>query len=141
MAIVVDASIALRWVVEEDGSGEARFLRDEWLRKNEEVLAPPIFRSELVNGLYRQVRIRTLPVDEATQAYSLLESSVIIHEPVGLGRRALELAFALRLPAAYDAFYLALADLEGCELWTADRRLAAVASSSHRVRWLGEVLQ
>jgi len=41
-----------------------------------------------------------------------------------LHRRALQLAEALSLPAAYDAHYLALAERVGAEFWTTDRRLA-----------------
>ena len=52
---------------------------------------------------------------------------------------ALEFATRFNRPKAYDAQYLALADLLGCELWTADRRLvSAVAGKLPWVRWIGE---
>ena len=37
--------------------------------------------------------------------------------------RILELASQFKLPARYDAHYLALAEREQCEFWTADERL------------------
>lgn len=37
--------------------------------------------------------------------------------------RAMELSHQFNLPATYDAHYLALAEIEGCECWTADKRL------------------
>ncbi len=37
--------------------------------------------------------------------------------------RALEFTCNHKLPASYDAHYLALAERENCELWTADERL------------------
>lgn len=41
-------------------------------------------------------------------------------------------------PAAYDAHYLALAEREGCEYWTADQRLwNTVKAALPWVRWLG----
>ena len=49
--------------------------------------------------------------------------NIVIHNPDGLHQRALALAHAYRLPAAYDAHYLALAEYFGCELWTDDGRL------------------
>jgi predicted nucleic acid-binding protein len=35
----------------------------------------------------------------------------------------MEFAHRFNLPASYDSHYLALAEREECELWTADRRL------------------
>lgn len=37
--------------------------------------------------------------------------------------RAWQLAVGFNQPRAYDAHYLAVAEREGCELWTTDRRL------------------
>ena len=48
---------------------------------------------------------------------------ISIHEPATPYERALVLADANSLPAAYDAHYVALAQILGCNLWTNDRRL------------------
>jgi predicted nucleic acid-binding protein len=40
-----------------------------------------------------------------------------------LHERALLLADDYKLPAAYDGYYVALAENLGCDLWTADERL------------------
>ena len=58
-----------------------------------------------------------------------------------LHERALGWADRLGYSKAYDAHYLALAEQEGIELWTADRRLAngAQQAGAHWVRWIGEV--
>lgn len=37
--------------------------------------------------------------------------------------RALEIAAQFNLKWIYDAFYVALADIVGCEMWTADATL------------------
>ncbi len=51
----------------------------------------------------------------------------------------MELAERFRRPATYDPHYLALAEREGCEFWTADERLwNAVKADLPWVRWLGE---
>jgi len=53
--------------------------------------------------------------------------------------RAWELARILNQPKAYDVNYLALAELEGCELWTEDKRFYNSAKASFtNVRWIGE---
>jgi predicted nucleic acid-binding protein len=54
--------------------------------------------------------------------------------------RVLELAFQYNL-AAYDAVYLALAEAEGCELWTGDRPFyQAVKSEMPLVKWIGDYI-
>jgi predicted nucleic acid-binding protein len=55
-----------------------------------------------------------------------------------LHERAWHLAAQLDRPTAYDSHYLALAQILGCEFWTADERLYN-ASRPHFpwVRWLG----
>jgi predicted nucleic acid-binding protein len=58
-----------------------------------------------------------------------------------LRERALRWADRLGHAKAYDAHYLALAEQEGLELWTADRRLSngAQQAGAHCVHWIGEV--
>jgi predicted nucleic acid-binding protein len=52
--------------------------------------------------------------------------------------QALVLAERFNLSAIYDAYYLALADLHGCPLWTDDRRLIrAVGAAGPDLRWIG----
>jgi len=50
----------------------------------------------------------------------------------------LKLSLAHNL-AAYDAAYVALAESEGCELWTGDRPFYQVVRDGvPRVKWLGD---
>jgi predicted nucleic acid-binding protein len=54
-------------------------------------------------------------------------------------QRALELSAANGLPAVYDAHYLALAELLGITLWTADENLVqALHQALPFVHWIGE---
>jgi predicted nucleic acid-binding protein len=53
-----------------------------------------------------------------------------LHGVPDLHWRALDLAEKFCLPAAYDAHYLALAELLAGEFWTANRRLARTVQSS-----------
>jgi len=65
---------------------------------------------------------------------------VELRKPRGLHRRAIDLADQLHQEAAYDAHYLSLADIMGCDLWTADERFYRTASPSFKlVKWIGEI--
>ena len=56
----------------------------------------------------------------------------------GQRERAWSLAEELRLPYIYGTTCLALAELRGCEFWTADRRLVNACERLGFVRRLGE---
>ena len=59
--------------------------------------------------------------------------------PGNLYDRALQIADQFNLGAVYDAHYLALAQLLGCDLWTADQRLInTVSGKLPFVRWIGD---
>jgi hypothetical protein len=49
--------------------------------------------------------------------------AIVLTGPAELYDRALQLADAYGLPAAYDAQYLALTQLLGCDFWTDDQAL------------------
>ena len=140
MTVVVDASLALKWVLPEDHTDEAVALRTRWHDGAESLIAPPVFRPEVTNALHKRVRRGDVSRVQASEAVVYLTASVTIREPPDLYTRAFALAGELRLGAVYDALYVALAESEGCELWTADRRLVRSAQAQMpQVRWVGEV--
>jgi predicted nucleic acid-binding protein len=140
VTIVVDASLALKWVLPEELVEEAWSLLQAWRVQAESLIAPPIFRPEVANALHQSARRGTITGSETSDALGMLIPTVVILEPPGLYPRALTLAGEFRLGAVYDALYVALAEHQGCELWTADRRLVrAVQSQMPLVRWVGEV--
>ena len=141
MTVVVDASVALRWVLPEEGTEDALRLWDRWQRAAERVVAPPIFRSEVTNVLHVKVRRGHIGLHDAAEALDSLLSIVEADEPEGLYDRALAMASEFGLSAAYDALYLALAEFRGCEVWTADLRLVrSVQQRFRQVRPLGEAV-
>jgi len=58
-----------------------------------------------------------------------------------LHERAWLLAEKLNRPTAYDAHYLALAELLQCDFWTADRRLYNAAATLPWVHSLDEITE
>lgn len=123
MTVVVDACLALKWVLEEEGTQEALALWDRWQAAGERVAAPPIFRAEVANTLRQVVRRGVATARDADDLLDALLETVAIEDPPALYARALWMAHDFDLGAVYDALYLALAESEGCEVWTADRRL------------------
>ena len=139
-SVVIDASLAVKWLVEEDDSDKAHAALESWVTQDVARIAPHLLPFEVANALHRRVLRGELSVGDSTRMVTrLLESRLELHQPPGLHARALQLASQLKQNAAYDAHYLALAESVGCELWTADETFYRAASSGvDNVRWLGE---
>ena len=138
--VVVDASLALKWVLDEVDSASALALLRLWARQRLRALAPGLFACEIANALYQRVRRGQLTHDEALQSLrALIGQVVLIDAEPALTARALTLATLLQRPTTYDTQYAALAERENCELWTADERFwNATRSRFAWVRWVGE---
>lgn len=139
--VCVDASLALKWILPEDLSGLADALLEAWRRDEVTLFAPPIFQAEVTSI----IRERAFRGDiSIAGADTLLESALRwpITVPASfprLQRIALGYAHRFNRPKAYDAQYLALAEVLGCELWTGDRRLVnSLQGALPWVKWVGE---
>jgi predicted nucleic acid-binding protein len=120
---VVDASLIVR--VLQPGHPEAVELWRQWMDSGRLVYAPWLLLYEVTAALHRSARAgRGGPQALAASLEELGQMNVELVGDLPLSRRAAELAWALDLPAAYDAHYLALAERLGAELWTCDGRLA-----------------
>ena len=141
--VVVDASLALKWVLEERHSVEAQSLLDMWVQTQVIVTAPTLLVFEAANVLYQRVRRGQLSLEAAGESLSALAAThltLIGGDELDLSDQAIKLAEAHRLPATYDAIYMGLAIRSECPLWTADERLwNQVHQKAPWVRWIGEV--
>jgi len=140
--VVVDASLAVKWVISEPDSDAAVALLNEWASAGKEVIAPALFTYEATNVIYRRVVQKLLTYEEAVQLLTdlfAIDISFDSSDYEGMGSEAIALAHRFHLPAVYDAHYLALAIRENCEYWTADAKLwNAVKGKLDRVRWIGD---
>ena len=138
--VVVDASLTVKWLVEEEDSDKAHAILQSWVAQDVTRVAPNLMPFEVANALHRRVLRGELSVgDSARMIAQLLGSRLELHQTAGLHARALELASKLQQDAVCDAHYLALAEEFGCELWTADQRFyRAVSTGVDCVRWIGE---
>jgi len=118
MTTVVDASVALKWVLEEPGSADAEALLDQ------ELVAPSLWLLEAGNALWRRVVRDEISAAEAQERLSELfnapVTTVALEEDL---TAAVRLAIELNHPV-YDCLYLALALREGTHVVTSDRRFA-----------------
>ncbi len=137
--VVVDASLALKWVLAEADSGAAITLLNSWTDKGIKVIAPALFTYEVTNTLHRQSVVGKITYEEAKQGLTDLFATGILlkfSQYKDVSNQALEFAHRFNLPTTYDAHYLALAQQEDCEYWTADTRLWNVIKGKLSwVRW------
>jgi predicted nucleic acid-binding protein len=128
--LIVDASLVIRLVAgPADESHQARW--EQWDSEGRRLAAPTLLYYEVANALYRYQKlgyISTSAVELALKA--ALALPLELHGGPDLHWRALELAKRFDLPAAYDAHYLALAELLEGEFWTADGGLARAVQPS-----------
>ena len=133
MSWAIDASIACKWFVEEEGSAAAEKL----LVGGETLLAPDLIVAEVCSALWKKLRAGHMTTAQATTAMNGLsgffDGLVPCHR---LGARALAIAGELDHPV-YDCFYLALAELNDVKLVTADGRLLARLAGTP---WAGRVI-
>jgi predicted nucleic acid-binding protein len=116
---VVDASIVIKWFVDEVHAEAARRLQEDQY----ELFAPDLLWQECGNILWEKVRRRELTPDEARLIWDGLEQQPISTLP---SRLVLELALEVAFDTnrtVYDSCYLALALLIDCQLVTADQKL------------------
>lgn len=130
----LDSSVLVR-SIEPTPRPEIRKLWREWLRDKIMLHAPALMRYEVVNALYQIQKAGLISSEQAHQALQeALERPIVLHEEEDLHQKALELAAKYKLPATYDAHYLALAQQLGVELWTTDAKL--VRAVEGRLAWV-----
>lgn len=121
--MIVDASVAIKWLVPEEDSQ----LANQLLLQGE-LIAPDLVVAEISNAIWKKWgrgELVGVPpgLPDVLRAFDSLE-------PIApLAQRSAEIAIELDHPA-YDCFYLALAERESRQLITADKRLLDVVKDS-----------
>ena len=116
--MIVDASIAVKWIAHEPDSDAALTLIERG-----DLVAPALMLMEVANALYKMaVRGEVSATTSFAQNVAALANIVEIIEDAPLAARALDIALALRHPV-YDCIYLALAEARDDVVIAADKRL------------------
>jgi predicted nucleic acid-binding protein len=122
MIYVLDASVALCWVIRRPLSPKALRLRDDYQKAIHELLAPSVFPAEAASALTKSQRQKLIPVGEARRLLGKILRTVPALHPYGpLLYRATDISSQTRA-GLYDCLYVALAEREGCQLVTADQK-------------------
>lgn len=128
--LCVDANLVIR-LVADPADESIQYLWEQWDSERRQLAAPTLLYYEVANALHRYQKLGFMGAASVQLAFkAALALPLELHGEPDLHWRALDLANRLSLPAAYDAHYLALAELLEGEFWTADRRLARTVQSS-----------
>ncbi len=135
----VDASVAIKWVVKsETWRKKARRFLLESLQNGYTLIAPPLFAYETESVLQGRLQAKTMTVaavDEALTRLATFRVQLVTHPDMVTRARAIARQF--NQPRIYDSLYAALAELRGCEFWTADKRFYdAVTANLTFVKYL-----
>ena len=118
--IVIDTSVALKWVLPEPGAELAKGALQLGL------IAPDVWRVEAANGIHRAVREGVGTPAEAREWLSILDDAPVQDVPTtSVLRHGLDLAMTLGHPV-YDCLFLALAIDRDCRLLTSDDKFRRV---------------
>lgn len=118
MRLIVDASVAAKWFVDEDLRTDAMRILDL-----DELEAPDIIVSEIANFAWVKYRKKELEQHQAMEVVEIISDlSLILHSSVELIDDAFRIALMLD-HAIYDCLYIACAERAAGTLVTADARL------------------
>lgn len=138
-AIIVDASVGVKWFVPEVHAAEAR----QWRHGPDELHAPAFFFDlEIASILWKKIRRAEITRGDADLILGqLLTVPVTRHADAPLLTPAFDLADRTQR-TVYDCLYLALAVQLGGRMLTADQRLfngLAGTPWAGTIRWVGDL--
>ncbi len=135
MSIVIDASVALKWVLDEPGREAADALLEE------ELVAPALWLLEAANALWQRTQSGEISAEEArerlTELYNAPVTTMTIEDDL---IAAADLANTLAHPV-YDCLYLAMAIRENTHVVTADSRFHAAVDRSPTLKGAVRLLE
>lgn len=133
---VIDASVALKWLLKETYRVEARWYVDTDLIR----IAPDLLLIECTNAIRRKVLLKQITQDIGDDAFHFLlnwhKELLVLYPSVDLLQRAYELSKELEQYPIPDCLYLALSEREQAILVTADRKFYERVRASDYSRYI-----
>ena len=132
--MILDASVVLKWFVEETDSAKARKIQDDYSAGLIDLTIPDLLLCEVANALRFNRNFSQQEIEAVLSSLSQMGIEIL---PVGyeIVKSAVRLAYRNEI-TVYDAIYLALS----CELFeyfiTADKKLCKKLEDFPRVKLL-----
>ena len=124
-AVCVDASLVVRLYLPDERSAAVNTLFSRWIQDNVSLIGPPLLYAETPSILRQAVFLGLFDPELGQLAFEgLCNLDIAVVSTNDLHVRAWELAREHGQRRIYDSMYLAVAQAEGCDLWTGDARLA-----------------
>ncbi len=131
---MIDASVAVKWFSEEEGTDRALEVRDDHIDGRRTLVAPDLIVYEIANALRFKTEFTGEYVARAVD--DLLDLQMDLIEPGReLIRLGSELAYRYGI-TVYDSSYLALGELMGIEVYTSDKQLYERARESGLLKFV-----
>ena len=125
MKLIVDASVAVKWLFTEEGSAVSRQLLAHRIVR----YAPDFILIEAANVIWKKARRKEIAGPHAyLEELARLSDAIVPCPSADLVAHASAIALEIDHPV-YDCLYLACAEVEGAPLVTADGRLRDVAEA------------
>jgi predicted nucleic acid-binding protein len=142
MRVVLDANLVIALLLPLPYSNQVWAHYSSWRQDEVELLAPTLLQYQAHAALVRSLAAGWMLPHEAKAALEEMQSLRIhyLAPSPELHVRAWHWSGRLGHTKTYDAQYVALAELERADLWTADRRLVngARQAGAGWVHWIGE---
>lgn len=140
--VCLDAGVVAKLFLPEEGRDRAEKLMENLERAEAEIVVPAFFAAEVLSVLRNNVvggRLDPAKGEAAARWVVAFLGEVRQVEAANYYQRAWELARSLNWPTIYDAVYLAVAEIEGADFWTADEGIYRAASDLTR-HWVNRLL-
>lgn len=139
--VILDASVAIKAILPNSLLPHCQALTQTFARV--QPVAPALWGYETTSAIAKAVHFGQLTPDEGRQtleALALLDVRLLVPD-AGQNQSAFEWTLRLKRAAAYDSFYLALAETLNCEFWTADSRLFNALKQENLpwLRWIEDM--
>lgn len=119
--LVVDTSVAVKWVVLESGDHVEAGAEAALELLSHELVAPDCIVGEFANALFKKVRRGEIAEDQARAAFAILPETISFFPTVNLVEGAFTLALDIVHPV-HDCVFLVGAIQQGVPLVTADAK-------------------
>jgi predicted nucleic acid-binding protein len=134
--LVIDASVVVKWFVEEEFTSQALALAEDYERRRIDLRSVQLMPFEVMNALRYNPELGETEVEKAGEALTCFGVALY---PILQDLHTLALRCAYRYGlTVYDASYLSLAQFLTCDLYTADKKFIERTKGQTAVHDVGD---